>query len=95
MISSQGCTVDWKFIWKLKVPMKIKVFLWKVHLNILHTKVFVASRGIMFDESICCSLCGKVRETTEHIFFRMLLVLCGMRWYNGGTLTQFYHKSLV
>lgn len=44
----------WKFIWSLKVPPNIKMFLWKVHFDILPTRAFLKKRiGCNFDDSLC------------------------------------------
>ena len=59
--------IDWKFVWKLKVPQKIKLFLWKVHLGILPTKSLLASRGVISSDNVACSLCRMERETDVHL----------------------------
>lgn len=62
--------VDWDFIWKLKVPQKIKLFLWKVHLNVLYTKAFLESRSISIEDSSSCAFCEPDKETVVHIFIK-------------------------
>ena len=60
-------TVNWEFIWKLRVPHKIKIFLWKLHLNILPTKTFLSARGIILAKGIMCEWCSCSEETTIHL----------------------------
>lgn len=58
----------WSFIWKLRVPNKIKLFLWKVHMCILPTKGFFARRGVKIKEDDSCIFCNNSDETGFHIF---------------------------
>lgn len=58
---------QWKFIWKLQVPPNIKLFLWKVHSEILPTKSFLKKRiGVQFGD-IQCQLCVTFEEDQEHL----------------------------
>lgn len=60
--------VYWDFIWKLKIPQKIRLFLWKVHSNALPTKDLLASRGILANNETWCPQCRASIETIWHIF---------------------------
>ena len=51
-------------IWKLKVPGKIKHFLWKVCSDCLPTKVNLMKREILANPT--CHLCGRIAEDTKH-----------------------------
>jgi len=53
-------------LWKTKLPLKIKVFLWQLSHNKLQSAVALKKRGWKGDP-YCC-LCGRL-ETTKHIFF--------------------------
>ena len=53
--------------WFLKIPQKLKVFLWKCLSNALHVAEGIARRGMKVDER--CQLCGEKLETANHIFF--------------------------
>ncbi|XP_017245737.2 uncharacterized protein LOC108217416 [Daucus carota subsp. sativus] len=68
MTASHG-KVNWEFIWKLKVPQKIKFFLWKMHLDILTTRDFFSKRDIFLPGDDKCFLCGKCEETSGHLFY--------------------------
>lgn len=69
-LAAQHSVVSWQFIWKLRIPNKIKTFLWKVHLNILPTGSFLHNRGILPEAQVTCKLCSKFPETSHHLFFQ-------------------------
>lgn len=58
----------WSFIWNLKIPPKIKVFIWKVCKNILPTKTFLHSRLKNNSISTICRSCNSDQEDIQHIF---------------------------
>ncbi|XP_017256587.1 uncharacterized protein LOC108226154 [Daucus carota subsp. sativus] len=62
-------SVSWDFIWKLKVPHKIKIFLWKLQLSILPTKVLLSTRNIIPDDGSWCPLCSTDKENIPHLFW--------------------------
>lgn len=72
----QSCEVEWAFIWKIRVPSKIKIFLWKVHLKILHTNSFLVSKNIIDKASSLCSICQIENETTDHLLLECDLAQC-------------------
>jgi zinc-binding in reverse transcriptase len=51
--------------WDLKIPLKIKVFMWLVGKNIILTKVYLAKRSWSGNHS--CSFCDE-EETVDHLF---------------------------
>ena len=53
-----------KYLWKLKVPLKIKVFLWFLNRKVLLTKDNLARRK--WQGCTKCSFCGS-EETVEHL----------------------------
>ncbi|KAE8696464.1 hypothetical protein F3Y22_tig00110670pilonHSYRG00065 [Hibiscus syriacus] len=56
-------------IWSLKVPPKVKCFLWMLKQNRVPTKAFLKSRGIKLNEHQClCPWCGDVEEDADHLF---------------------------
>lgn len=58
----------WGFIWKLKIPPRISIFLWKLEHGILPTRVFILHRlGLNIDGS--CAKCGGGCENIVHIFW--------------------------
>ena len=50
--TDEGVKRFWKSIWHLKVPNKVKVFLWRACLSALPTKVGLHKRNII-DNKIC------------------------------------------
>ena len=54
-----------KFMWKAKLPQKIKIFLWLVLRNSILTKDNLVRRG--WKGSVNCHFCGDV-ETINHLF---------------------------
>ena len=56
----------WKSIWRLKVPNKVKVFLWRTCSNALPTKVNLRKRKVL--DSPMCDQCGcKVKDVLHTI----------------------------
>ncbi|XP_057789594.1 uncharacterized protein LOC131006452 [Salvia miltiorrhiza] len=54
----------WKWIWKLEVIPKVKMFMWKCLSNCLPTAKALRSRAIEIDG--LCRRCGSCDETLEH-----------------------------
>jgi hypothetical protein len=55
-----------KYIWKMKVPLKIKVFMWFLHRKVILTKDNLARRNWNGDKSCC--FCDN-KESIQHLFF--------------------------
>ena len=55
----------YKFMWKTKIPQKIKIFLWLAIRNSILTKVNLVRRG--WKGPVSCHFCGAV-ETIDHLF---------------------------
>ena len=58
--------------WSKNIPSKVNVFLWRVKLNKLPSRVNLDRRGIEVDSTLCPS-CLEDIETVNHSFFN-----CGM-----------------
>ncbi|GJU71953.1 RNA-directed DNA polymerase, eukaryota, reverse transcriptase zinc-binding domain protein, partial [Tanacetum coccineum] len=54
--------------WNRTIPIKVNVFLWRLHLNKLPSRVNLDSRGVRID-FILCQTCQLYVETVNHIFF--------------------------
>ena len=67
--TSQRWKVFWKNLWLVKVPQKIKVFMWKACSNILPTCTKLFDQNIVSNFS--CSVCGDEAETRDHLFYGM------------------------
>ena len=57
----------WSLIWCLKVPPKIRIFLWKTRWGALPTKYFLHSRMAAVNPN--CLKCGNKEETLNHLFW--------------------------
>ena len=53
-------------LWKIKIPLKVKVFLWLLHRGVILTKDNLAKRN--WNGSKLCSCCQN-DETISHLFF--------------------------
>lgn len=58
----------WSFIWTLKIPPKIKVFVWKICKGILPTKAFLQSRITNNNIITMCTTCNSGVKDIQHIF---------------------------
>lgn len=59
----------WRKLWNLKVPLKVKHFLWRAASGILPTKEQLISKKVAINN--LCPVCNISQETTFH-----LLVSC-------------------
>ncbi|KAK3193084.1 hypothetical protein Dsin_024394 [Dipteronia sinensis] len=62
--SSSTVVAWWKSPWKLHVPHKVRIFLWRVCHNWIPTMWNLASRGLQVE--LQCPICSKKPETTMH-----------------------------
>jgi hypothetical protein len=60
----------YKNIWKSKVPLRVKVFLWQLYNLKVQAGAILKMKG--WKGSDICSLCQKL-ETIDHIFFHCTL----------------------
>ncbi|OMP11686.1 reverse transcriptase [Corchorus capsularis] len=58
---------EWKALWKLKLPFKIIIFLWKMCNKGLPTRLELTKRGMNVDSR--CGLCSAHEESQEHLFW--------------------------
>ncbi|XP_075492415.1 uncharacterized protein LOC142530463 [Primulina tabacum] len=57
---------NWKAIWKLNVPPKIKIFLWRACRECLSHRINMQNRGIQV--ASLCVVCNKELDTSWHTF---------------------------
>jgi hypothetical protein len=55
-----------KYIWKIKVPLKIRIFMWFLHRKVILTKDNLIKRN--WHGNTKCSFCDH-DETIQHLFF--------------------------
>ena len=65
-IEQKGCAPRKKLSWALKVPLKIKIFLWYLKRGVVLTKNNLANR--QWKGNLKCSFCN-ANETIQHLFF--------------------------
>jgi hypothetical protein len=66
-----GCSNRWLMnVWKTKVHLKIRIFLWQVINDKIQSAEQVKKRN--WPGSVACKMCG-VLESTSHIFFHCAL----------------------
>ena len=56
---------NWSIIWKLTLPEKIKIFVWKATKNLLPTAENLCKRGIV--QEAHCKRCGNRVENILHV----------------------------
>ncbi|XP_042939525.1 uncharacterized protein LOC122274565 [Carya illinoinensis] len=59
--------IDWKHLWSLNVPMKIKLSVWKAAHNVLPTLQNLASKKIV--DGDLCSICKREVESLLHVIW--------------------------
>ncbi|XP_042962749.1 uncharacterized protein LOC122297028 [Carya illinoinensis] len=72
LIEGEGSWVQilapfWKGMWNLKIPLKMKMFVWKGFLEILPTYQNLVRKKIL--ESDVCLFCNQCREDAAHALF--------------------------
>ena len=76
----QEVTKLWSVLWSLKVPPKVRSFLWRANSGCLPTRFQLLLKGIQLNSK--CPLCGAAPETILHI-----LVYCEFAkacWFQAG-----------
>ncbi|GJX22419.1 RNA-directed DNA polymerase, eukaryota [Tanacetum coccineum] len=61
-------TLDAPTIWCKSVPRKVNIFLWRLHLDRLPTRLNLSKRGLDIP-SITCLICSNDVESNDHIFY--------------------------
>lgn len=59
--------VGWKKVWHLKLPHKVKVFIWRFCRNVIPVRKRLSSRGVRIP--ITCPMCLVDIEHMSHLFF--------------------------
>ncbi|KAK3230172.1 hypothetical protein Dsin_002053 [Dipteronia sinensis] len=54
----------WKFLWRIKIPSKIKLLLWRASHDWIPTFVNLAGRGLVMDR--LCPICNSWTESSLH-----------------------------
>jgi hypothetical protein len=59
---------DWRKLWNLKIPIRIKRFFWQVCQHCIPTSIRLIEKGM--EVLNICVVCEEVRESREHVFFQ-------------------------
>ena len=69
-----GSKEDWYVeLWKLKIPSKIVVFVWRLFTNRLPRKKNLQRRQVQLMD-LSCPFCGCMEEETSHLFIHCLKI---------------------
>ena len=63
-LGSNEVRVYYKYVWKAKIPLKIKIFMWLVKQNTILTRDNLSRKGWQGDKT--CSFCN-APENVEHL----------------------------
>ena len=69
----RASTSLWSWVWKARVPNKVKIFSWRAYQNILPTRDNLVQRRVM-DDASCC-FCHRATEMVLHVLWE-----CGAAW---------------
>lgn len=58
---------NWRKLWDIRIPQKVKVFLWRAALGCLPRRHCLQSRGVKCDDR--CVFCERSYENDWHLFF--------------------------
>ena len=62
--TSRTSLIEWNVIWKLEIPVKIKIFMWRVTQNLLATTENLWNKKVVQDP--WCKNCGSKGENVFH-----------------------------
>ncbi|KAK0603914.1 hypothetical protein LWI29_010068 [Acer saccharum] len=83
----------WKKMWKIEIPLKIKIFIWKACFDWIPTRGNLGRRGINCDETY--QICGKSRESTLHALWECSkLKYARVWWLPSGKFYKTYFNSV-
>lgn len=77
-----SCDGDWKLIWRLEVPPKVRVFWWRVMHEFLPAKQILHKRHI--ERLAACAVCGADQETIRHVLLEC--TMAKLFWENTKKL---------
>ncbi|GJV63491.1 putative reverse transcriptase domain-containing protein [Tanacetum coccineum] len=82
-------------IWKAKVPIKVKLFLWRVWKNYVPTIDNLQARGLNL-ASVSCTHCRHIEEDVIHVFFKCPVANYSSKFFSNlisATLTNYVHPN--
>ncbi|TYH21059.1 hypothetical protein ES288_A04G012500v1 [Gossypium darwinii] len=99
-----GVGVDFSFafdrLWKLKVPSRVRYFLWLIAIDRVPTKDFLIKKGLKIGVIFnICPWCNREWEKTDHLFFNCIFIngfwkrifnWWDIRWKKVNNFEDFY-----
>lgn len=70
MVSREVDGMHWNWLWKLRIPPKVRVFLWRACHDIIPTRCALVRRHVGSEPF--CEFCKREVETESHLFFKCL-----------------------
>ena len=61
----------WNKLWRLRIPLKVRNFLWRAYSDVLPTWANIAWRRLPIDPS--CAICGQAEESVCHALWECSL----------------------
>lgn len=86
------CTNDrnWNKVWRLNIPPKVQMFIWKFRHKIIPTSVFLLVRIPNMDIEIRYGWCEGGNETLKHLFFQ-----CQLAHWTWDFIKKWWKVSVV
>lgn len=80
----------WSGIWRLKVPPKVRNFVWRVCRGMLPTRVRLQDKGVQCPTN--CVSCADGHEDLSHVFFDCPFVI--QVWHSSGLWEAVHHTVM-
>ncbi|KAK2657021.1 hypothetical protein Ddye_010073 [Dipteronia dyeriana] len=85
--NSSALNTWWNSLWRVKICMKVKIFVWKACQDWIPTKINIDGRGIKTNG--ICETCNTSYETTLHALWECSkLRKTRDEWYNNNAMTS-------
>ena len=68
-LSRWGVCALFDVIWRIKIPKKVRFFIWQVLLGCVNTFDRLVRRRTSLMGFLCCILCRKAEEDLDHLFW--------------------------
>ena len=75
--SSDSRNPLWRKLWHLNIPLKVRIFAWKMCMNALSTFVNLQRKGVNIYDF--CPACGMEPESIVHVFIKIGRASCRER----------------